>query len=826
MNNINPTHYKIHIAPDLQTFTFAGSTEIELDALQPVNEITLNAKELAFWDCKVRINTQLVACPFSVDPGKEELSISLPEKMAGHIALIITYLGKINNKMAGFYRSKYRAGGSDKYCAVTQFEESDARRAFPCFDHPAKKATFDVELVIDEGLVAISNGPITAEEHLGDKRKVVTFQRTPKMSTYLLFLGVGEFEFIEDPGKVLMRAGTMPGMIKHAAFGLEFGRKALEFCEDYYGLKYPLPKLDLVAIPDFAAGAMENWGAITFRENLLLHFSSITSRAGEQRICEVIAHEIAHQWFGNLVTPSDWKYLWLNESFATYFGYGVVMHFHPEWEIWDQFLHGQTDTALNRDSLKETFPIELPGGEHVAITASTAPILYNKGGSILRQVVAYVGESNFKKGLRHYLKKYQYGCAASPDLWEALEEVADKPVTDMMKSWIEQPGLPLVEAERDGDTILLTQARFTFLPSESDQAWVIPVTVQVFYENGDSRKKTALLTGRSTSIDLGRDAVAYKVNHGQSGFYRVKYRDSKNLQELGKHIKSKALLPEDRWGLQNDLYALVRGCQARLEDYLTFLSYYEDEDAFLPLLSIADNLFHASLVFEGKQRNEVVSAARSLFEKALARTGYEPRGDEKPTVSILRDHILMPAVSYGCANATEFALTKFSSLLKGEGVHGDIMKSIMKVGAWNGDMEIFSWFDKRFKSSESEHERMNILSALGCFRDEKVIRRVQAYVLTDVPQRNLFIPIDALCTNPDAIPMMWEWYVSNLAALEQIHPIQYERVIEAIVPVCGLGREEETRAFLEDYMKRKTAAKDVIKLALEKLGINSRIRAS
>ena len=826
MDNINPTNYKIHVEPDLRTFTFTGTTEIELDALQPVNEITLNAKELAFWDCKVRINSRLVECSFFVDPRKEELRISLPEKMAGHIALFIAYQGKINNKMAGFYRSKYRDGGTDKYCAVTQFEESDARRAFPCFDHPAKKATFDVELVIDEGLVAISNGPMTGEEHLGDKRKVVTFRRTPKMSTYLLFFGVGEFEFIEDPGEVLVRAGTMPGMIRHAALGLEFGRKALEFCEDYFGLKYPLPKLDLVAIPDFAAGAMENWGAITFRENLLLHFPTITSRAGEQRICEVIAHEIAHQWFGNLVTPSDWKYLWLNESFATYFGYGVVMHFHPEWDIWDQFLHGQTDTALNRDSLKETFPIELPGGEHVAINASTAPILYNKGGSILRQVAAYVDDSNFRKGLRHYLKKHQYGCAASPDLWEALEEVSDKPITAMMKSWIEQPGLPLVEAARDGDKILLTQTRFTFLPGESEQAWVIPVTVQVFYEHGDSRKTTALLAARSTSIDLGRDAVAYKVNHGQSGFYRVKYLDFRDLQELGKQVKSKTLLPEDRWGLQNDLYALVRGCQAPLKDYLTFLSYYEHEDAFLPLISIADNLFHAYLVLKREQRNKVVSAARSLFEKALSRIGYEPHDDEKPTVSILRDHILMRAVAYGCVNATEFALGKFSSLLKGEKVHPDIMKSVMMVGAWNGDMETFEWFDKRFKSSESEHERMNILSALGGFRDEGVVKRVQAYVLGDVPQRNLFIPIDTLCTNPDAIPLMWEWYVSNLAALEQIHPIQYERVIEAIVPVCGLGREEEIKAFFEDYMKQKTTAKDVIKLSLERLEINCRLRGS
>ncbi len=826
MDHINPAHYKIRLEPNLPTFTFSGRTEIELDARQPVHEIILNAKELAFWHCGVRINNRLIECPFSVDPRTEELKISLPEKMAGHITLDVAYSGKVNDKMAGFYRSRYRVGGTDKYCAVTQFEESDARRAFPCFDHPAKKATFDVELVIDEGLVAISNGPKAGEKPVGHKRKVVTFERTPKMSTYLLFFGVGEFEFMEDPGKVLVRAAAMPGMIKHAAFGLEFGRKALEFCEDYYGLKYPLPKLDLIAIQDFAAGAMENWGAITFRENLLLRFPGITSRAGEQRICEVIAHEIAHQWFGNLVTPSDWKYLWLNESFATYFGYGVVMHFYPEWDIWDQFLHGQTDTALNRDSLKETFPIELPGGEHVAINASTAPILYNKGGSILRQVAAYVGDSNFKKGLRHYLRKHQYGCAASPDLWEALEEVSDKPVTTMMKSWIEQPGLPLVEAARDGDTIFLTQTRFTFLPSESEQAWVIPVTVQVFYRNSDSRKKTALLDARSASIDLGRDAVAYKVNHGQSGFYRVKYRNFRDLRELGKHVESKALLPEDRWGLQNDLYALVRGCQASLKDYLTLLSYYEHEDAFLPLISIADNLFNAYLVFEGEERNRVVSAARSLLETVLSRIGYEPGGGEKPTVSILRDHILVHAVAYGCGNATEFALTQFSSLLKGEEVHSDIMKSIMKVGAWNGDMKTFEWFDTRFKSSESEHERMNILSAIGAFREEEVVKRVLSYVLSDVPQRNLFIPVDALCTNPDAIPLMWEWYVANLAALEQIHPIQYERVVAAIIPVCGLGKEEEIRAFFEDYMKRKTTAKDVIKLSLERLEINSRMRAS
>jgi aminopeptidase N len=824
MNNLNPINYKIHLEPDLSAFNFSGSTEIQIKALQPAHEVILNAKELAFWACAVLIDHEFVKCPFSMDPQKEEAKVFLPEEMDGKIILNITYMGEINDKMVGFYRSKYCTEGKQRFCAVSQFEESDARRAFPCFDHPAKKATFDVEMVIHDRLIAISNGPILREKSLGDNRKLVTFRQTPKMSTYLLFFGVGEFEFIKDEGQILIRAGTMPGMTKHAHFALAFGRKALQFCEDYYGQKYPLPKLDLIAIPDFASGAMENWGAITFRENLLLHYPNTTSKAGEQRICEVIAHEIAHQWFGNLVTPSDWKYLWLNESFATYFGYGVVTRYHPEWDVWAQFLHGETHKALDRDSLKETFPIELPGEEHIGINASTAPILYNKGGSILRQVEGYIGESSFRQGLRYYLRKHKYACASSSELWEALEEVSEKPVTTMMKSWIEQPGHPLVEVARDVDKLVLTQSRFTYLPNESDQVWVIPVIIKVFYESGNSQDITTLITDKSTRVDIGSNTVAYKVNYGQSGFYRVKYGEKGNLQELGKRILSKDLLPEDRWGLQNDLYALVRSGNVSLGDYLSFLSYYEEEDNFLPLMSIADNLFHAYLVLKGTQSKKVASVGKSFLEKVLSRIGYEPDRDAKHTTSILRDHILVHAVIYGSQDATGFARGKFSSLTRGESVHSDIMKSVMQVGALNGNMETFTWFEKRLISSESEHERVNILLALGIFRDQALIKRTQKYILDHVPARNKFIPVDSLASNPHAIPSMWEWYVSNVANLEQFHPIQYERIIEAIVPVCGIGKEKQVRDFFEAYMKQKTKAKDVIKMSLEMLEVNSKMR--
>jgi len=825
MKEVNPLHYTIHIEPDLNHFQFSGVTRIVMEAARPIKEITLNAAELAFSSCAIEQGGEFVECPFSIDPEREEITISLSGGMAGRIRVKMEFQGEINARMAGFYRSGYTTDQGRKYAAVTQFQENDARRAFPCFDHPVKKAVFAVEMVIDENLAALSNMPVREERMIGGGRKLVIFEETPRMSTYLLFFGVGEFEFIEDPGEVLVRATTMPGMKEHARFGLAFGRKALEFCEDYYGIRYPLPKLDLIAIQDFAAGAMENWGAITFRENLLLRHENITSRGGEERICEVIAHEIAHHWFGNLVSPSDWKYLWLNESFATYFGFTVVNRYHPEWDTWSQFLHAETDRAFERDALLKTFPIELPGEEPVVINVSTSPIIYNKGASILRQVEGYIGTDTFREGLRHYLKKHAYACAASHDLWRAFEEVSGGPITRMMKSWVEQPGFPLLEVKRDGTTLLLTQKRFTCLPNAYRQAWLIPVTVKVFYDAGTCQVKKVLMEGETARIDIGQGAAAYKVNYGQTGFYRVKYHEEQNLQELGSRIARKELPPEDRWGIQNDLYALCMSGDVSIDGYLDFLSHFASEDAFLPLISIAANLSHAYLVMDGARRERVAATGKSLFERALSTIGYEPDPAEQHTVSILRDQILYPAVLYGSETVKEFALQKFTSLMKGGAVHRDILKSVMQVGALHGNEEVLTWLDRRFKSSPSEDERVNILVALGGFRERTIIEKVQHYTLHEVPERNRFIPVRLLAANQQAIPFMWEWYVASLNLFEQFHPDHYERVIESIVPVCGLSREEEVRAFFSRYVTKKESTRDVIRLSLEKLDINARMRA-
>jgi hypothetical protein len=396
----------------------------------------------------------------------------------------------------------------------------------------------------------------------------------------------------------------------------------------------------------------------------------------------------------------------------------------------------------------------------------------------------------------------------------------------MMKSWIENPGFPVLEVARDGDKLIFHQKRFTYLPQDWEQSWVIPVTVRVHLSDGRSKTFNTLLESSEAVLEIGEDILAYKVNEGQRGFYRVKYHDEDNLQELRKLTAAKAIPPEDRWGLQNDLFAFVKRGDILLEDYLDFISCFRHEDAFLPMVSLAGHLFHAYLVMDEPAREEIMALGKPLFEHLLESLGYEPGDEERQTTALLREVLIWHAVIYGSKIATAFALEKFDALVAGSRIHPDILKSAMRVGAWCGKGEAFAWFDARLQTSESEHERMNILSALGCFRDQDILGKVRAYILTEVPDRNKFIPIGSLALNPYAIPSMWEWYRSHLKEIEQFHPVHYERVIAGIVPLGGLGKEEAVKHFFEDYMGRTEKAKDVIKLSLEKLEINSRMGQS
>ncbi len=824
MFDFAPVHYRIRLSTDLAAFRFSGRTRVRLTPVRPSGEIVLNAADLlirrAAW---IRPQAEQ-SCPFQIDPERETLTVFLPECTDEEIELAFEYEGEINDRLAGLYRSKYRAAGETRWIAVTQFEESDARRVFPCMDHPREKAVFDIEIVVAEGLTAVSNTPVAEVRPETDGTNTFVFKTTPKMSTYLLFMGVGDFEVRQDTQERRLRTVTVPGMSRYAAFGLEFARKALSYCESYFAVPYPLGKLDLIAVPDFAFGAMENWGAITFRENLLLRYPDSTSRAGLERICEVTAHEIVHQWFGNLVTPADWRYLWLNESFATYFAFGVVDRYSPEWRIWDRFIGGQTAEALDRDALLETFAIEIPGGEHVVINTSTAPIIYSKGGSILRQIEGFIGPEAFQAGLRRYLSDHSYGNTHSRHLWEALETASDEPVTRMMQDWIEQPGYPLLEVRREKDRLRIRQRRFSYLPGAPETTWLVPLTIGVFGP-GDARRTIKMtMEDPEIFVDIGPSAEAFKINDGQSGFYRVQYLDPEDLERLARLVRQKVLSPADRWGLANDFYALLKAGRVDLDRYLSFLDHYRDEDQFLPLGQIAASLHRLQLLSPDSERQRICATAASFFRGWLSTIGLAPSTEEPHSRSILRDRLLWPAAMAGVREAEQFGKEKFAEMVSGNPVDPEIFSAVARIGAMTGGQEAFSWFMQRLADSESEHERMAVAAAIGCFRRQEQIRSALAAVLETIPDRNKFIPVVAMAANPDAIASLWPWYVAHRSEIERFHPLLYERVVAALIPACGLDREQEVADYFAEHMTRTDLAADAIRMALERLRIDVAFR--
>jgi len=429
-----PVNYDLEFEPNFKNFTFSGKECLTINCFGSTDKIILNSAELKIKNCHVEIPHKTLKTKLKFDAKKEELQISLPQKIKGKAILHIDYTGILNDRLLGFYRSQYTQKGKIKYLATTQFEAADARRAFLCWDTPEAKATFDITIITESNYTAISNMPVSIKKRFG-KKNVFKFARTPMMSTYLVYMGIGEFEFIKSKlGKIEIRVITMGGNITKGKYALEIGKKLLSAYQNYFGIKYPFPKLDLIAIPDFAAGAMENWGAITFRETILHYDPKISSIKTKQRIAEVISHELAHQWFGNLVTMKWWNDLWLNESFATFMATKFVDKFYPEWEVWEQFIEEAMNLAMGLDSLKSSHPIDVKVESPSQIREIFDAISYDKGGCVLRMLENYVGESNFRKGLKHYLRKYMYKNAVGQDLWDSIEEVSKLPVGKMVNT--------------------------------------------------------------------------------------------------------------------------------------------------------------------------------------------------------------------------------------------------------------------------------------------------------------------------------------------------------------------------------------------------------
>src|SRR5919109_1658058 len=556
---ITPERYEIRLTPDLSTWTFLGEEKVSLQVHEPVREIVLNAAELEFRDVSLKLqNGTVLPGRSQLDDENEQAKLSFPEAVpAGRCELQISFSGILNDKLHGFYRSTYKdANGQEKPLASTQFESTDARRAFPCWDEPAFKAVFQVSLIVDEKLTAISNARVLRETVLpGTGKKEVVFADSIKMSTYLVAFIVGEFEATEPVmvGDAPLRVLAVPEKKHLANFALDIGKSSLEYFSRYYGIPYPGDKLDLIAIPDFASGAMENLGAITFRETALLVDSKKATRAELERVADVVSHENAHMWFGDLVTMKWWNGLWLNEAFATFMEMLAVDRWKPEWRRWDSFTVSRA-AAMQVDGLQSTRPIEFTVEKPEEAAGMFDVLTYEKGASVLRMLEQYLDAEAFRDGIRLYLGRHQYGNAETTDLWGALEDSTKQPVRALMDSWIFQPGYPIISVKKDGPTICLTQQIFRYLSGGSDQdrKWHVPIFLRASTKFSEVTR-TMLLTEREQRIELADEVEWAVVNAGGHGFFPVRYGG--DLIDALKRDLQNRLSAVERFGLVNDSWA-------------------------------------------------------------------------------------------------------------------------------------------------------------------------------------------------------------------------------------------------------------------------------
>lgn len=819
-----PKEYTLHLDPDLEQFSCPGWVSIDVEKEKPGDTIVLNAAALEITTISVKQGTQEHKAEFRLNEEKEELTVLLGKDLRGAMTLRIGFRARINDGLEGFYRSSFVREGKTEYVATTQFEESDARRAFPCFDHPSLKAVFNVEMVIDSRYTAISNAMIAETIAQDDGRQLIRFKPTPKMSSYLLFFGVGEFDYIEDSrqGKKI-RVAAVPGRAKFGRFAIDCCKKALDYGETYTGIEYPLGKMDLIALTDFAFGAMENFGAITFRENLALLFPGKSSQADIEKIANVTAHEVAHMWFGDLVSPSAWKFIWLNESFATLFTTLIIDSYFPEWKEADKFVAKSMSSTMERDSLPSTIPMELPEDGPVAITTASAPIVYGKGAAVLKMIQTYLGSERFRKGVQAYLAAYAFDCADTSQCWQEFDRVLEDDITGMMNSWIYQPGLPEVECRHEENRLFLTQKKFSYLPIASEQTWKIPVTLEYHLAEGGIDRSTLLLDKKETVVELPGEITCYKVNFHQSGYYRVSYGED-NLQALGSLIKAGDFHPTDRFGVQADLWALVKAGRKKVKDYLAYIGdFYGDETEFLPLAGILPILefIHRYLP---QHRDSAAKLITALSKPVLQRVGWEPDDDEPTTDTSLRRTVFEALRQIDDSETIDFASRLWEEYMAGKDVHPDLLSVALftaterQPGAVDYLLGVFEGDDT------TEPERIVILEALGRVRDTKELKNVLDYTLNNVPPKNRRIPIVAASYNPESIEQLWKWFTANKKEVAKIHPFHYGIILNAVLPAAGVTNTDT----IETYARKELTSdvpgvNDSLEMAIENMRIMNRL---
>ncbi len=844
-----PKHYKIELSPDLEAATFSGTVTISVDIAVPLKAITLNAAELQITSAQIIASSgassfeesnseEVFDLNHETDIDNERLLLTQRDKRddcrqftPGLARLRISFNGILNDQLRGFYRSTYRDDtGTVHTIATTQFESTDARRAFPCFDEPALKTTFDTSLTVQQGLLAVSNTAEVDRVLLDDGRVKVSFATTMVMSTYLVAFVVGPLEATKaiDCNGVPVRVIHRPGRGSQTSFALDVAAHALSWFSNYYGLPYPSDKVDLVAIPDFAFGAMENLGCVTFREVLLLIDPDSASQSELQHVATVINHELAHMWFGDLVTMAWWEGIWLNEAFATFMETACSDAYRPDWKIWSTFCRSRA-SAFATDALVSTRPVEYPVHSPAEAEDMFDVITYEKGAALVRMLEQYLGADVFRAGVRLYLHRHAYGNTVTEDLWNALAEASDQPVREIMDNWIHQGGYPAVAATVDDHGVNLSQRHFALNPEQSDQRiWSVPLRLRFVTPDGETVEQRLVLDETSRIVTLSAGTKLVTVNSGASGFYREDLSaealagiisgdrtggdytggdytahertggDYTAHERTGGDYTAHERTANERHGLIDDAWAATVSGGLDAANFVDLiLSGFAGESDLTVWQAITAALTHLRRLVAGDALQRFCELVVEVSDSAAREVGLDPQPGENDRIKELRAVLMTLRGTVGDHAAT---VNECRQRLD----HDDptLAAAALSVVAAHGDSADFAAIKRRFESASNPQSEQRNLFALADFRDKELVCRILEETL-DGSVRTQDGPylIRRAMFNPVCSAEAWGFLRDRWDQILDVFPANYSwaRMLEGITALDKPELAKEVRSFLLEH---------------------------
>ncbi len=828
---IRPARYRVHIEPDLDAGTYRGRVDIELTLSKAAERIELHAADMQITAAGATAGRAAQTAEVALHPARETVELRFPQAIPpGKSRLTLEFSGRLQTSLRGFYGAE----SDGRRYGFTQLEAADARRFFPCFDEPSFKARFVFSVTTSAAHAVVSNSPIERLEEHGDGRKTVHFKSTPPLSTYLCALAVGQLECSAEKrvGRTPVRVWFVPGKGDLADFALEAAAESLSRLEKYFGLPYPYEKLDLVAVPDFEAGAMENAGAVFFRETLLLVDPATITLPERKRVAEVIAHELAHMWYGDLVTMKWWNDLWLNEAFATWMAFRVIDEWHPEWRMWNNFEHHRA-AALALDALNNTHPIYAEVDNPAQATENFDAITYEKGASVVRMVENYLGANAFRNGVRKYIRRHREGNAEAADLWRALEEASRQKVTRIVRDWIEQPGFPLLEVSRTsrgGRTALAMRQQRFFASSKAKatpQTWPIPLVVKVPGRRAPQLLRH-LMTRSRDRLDLGAGKIPwYYANAAEGGFYRPLH-DEETLAALAASL-SEVLTPVERMGLIGHQWAALRAGHGKIESFLSLADALRGETDFDVLGSLMAPLGFTEdqlLEDEGGGRRRFHRWVGSAFSPAWSELGWSAAAGESDDRRLRRAALLRivgeiaedPGVAAEArAHFEEYARERTA-------IEPNLADSLVNITARHGDEALYTRFQDLARAARTPQERRRFQLALAEFRRPALVRRTLALALTDaVATQDVGILLMRLFANRNAREQTWQFVVRRWKDIsKRLPPMMVSRVVDSTPALKTRAYKKEVTAFFRAHPV--PTAKRALKQALERFDLNEEFR--